>query len=101
MNLKGNSVLASLFALVVILFRSLDVLPDLLIKKLEWLGDRSYSIYLVHMPLLYIAKYTPVTQIGKDENRILQSAIAVATSILLGAFSYSKIEKRFRRLSSR
>ena len=96
MNLKISSILASLFAVMVILFKSLDVLPDFLIKKLEWLGDRSYSIYLVHMPLLYIAKYTPVTQIGKGENRIVQSVIAVVASILLGALSYSKIENRFR-----
>jgi len=66
-----------LFAVIVILFKSLDVLPEFLIEKLEWLGDRSYSIYLVHMPLLYIAKYSPVTQIGTVENRIIQSTIAV------------------------
>jgi len=96
MNLKGSSVLASLFAVLVILFKSLDELPDFLIEKLEWLGDRSYSIYLVHMPLLYIAKYSPVTQIGKGENRIVQSVTAVVASILLGAMIYSKIENRFR-----
>ena len=96
MNLKVSSILASLFAVILILFKSLDVLPDFLIKKLEWVGDRSYSIYLVHMPLLCIAKYSPVTQIGKGENRIVQSAIAVVASILLGALSYSKIENRFR-----
>jgi len=95
-NLKVSSIFASLFALIVILFKSLDVLPDFLIKKLEWVGDRSYSIYLVHMPLLYLARYSPVTQIGKGENRIVQSIIAVVASLLLGALSYSKIENRFR-----
>jgi peptidoglycan/LPS O-acetylase OafA/YrhL len=96
MNLKGSSAVASLFAVMVILFKSLKVLPDFLIKKLEWLGDRSYSIYLVHMPLLYIAKYSPVIQIGNGENRIVQSVIAVVASILLGALSYSKIENKYR-----
>ena len=96
MNLKVSSILASLFAVMVILFESLYVLPNFLIKKLEWLGDRSYSIYLIHMPLLYIAKYSPVTQIGKGENRIVQSVIAVVASILLGALSYSKIENKYR-----
>ena len=65
LNLKFTSIVASFFAVIVILFKSLDVLPDFLNKKLEWLGDRSYSIYLVHMPLVYIAKYSPVFQIGK------------------------------------
>ena len=96
MSLKVSSIFASLFAVTVIVYKSLDVLPEILIAKLEWFGDRSYSIYLVHMPLLYLAKYSPVTQIGNGENRTIQSVIAVIASILLGALSYSKIENRFR-----
>ena len=96
MSLKASSIFASLIAVTVIVFKSLDVLPEILISKLEWVGDRSYSIYLVHMPLLYVAKYSLVTQIGNGENRIVQSTIAVVASILLGALSYSKIENKFR-----
>jgi len=96
MSLKASSTLATLFAVIIILFKSLDLLPDFLIKKFEWVGDRSYSIYLVHMPLLYLAEFSPITQIGKGDNRIVQSVIAVVASILLGALSYSKIENRFR-----
>ena len=94
---KVSSIFANLFAVSVILSKSLEVLPDFLIKKFEWLGDRSYSIYLVHMPLVYIAKFSPMTQIGSGGNRIIQSAIAVVASILLGALSYSKIENRYRK----
>ena len=97
-DLKVSSLLASLFAVIVILFKSLDLLPDFLTKNLEWVGDRSYSIYLVHMPLLYIAKYSPVMQIGTGEKRIIQSVLAVLASISLGALSYSKIENRYRNL---
>ena len=96
MNLKVSSILASFIAVIVILFKSLDGLPDFLIKKLEWVGDRSYSIYLLHMPLLFLAKYSPLMQIGTGENRKIQSAIAVVASILLGALSYSKIENKYR-----
>jgi hypothetical protein len=96
MNLKISSILASLFAVIVILFKSLDVLPNFLTQRLVWVGDRSYSIYLVHMPLLYLAKYSPVTQIGSGENPIIQSGIAVIASIVLGALSFSKIENRYR-----
>lgn len=95
-GLKFSSILASVFAVIVIVLRSLEDLPDILTNKLEWLGDRSYSIYLVHMPLLYLAKYSPMTQIGSGENRIIQSIIAVFASILIGALSYSKIENRYR-----
>ncbi len=95
-NLKASSILASLSALFVIIFRSLNALPNVLIHKLAWVGDRSYSIYLVHMPVLYLVKYSPVTLIGIDENRNIQVIIAVFASILLGALSYSKIENRYR-----
>ena len=95
-GLRSSSILASLFAVYVIIFKSLDVLPDFLTKQLEWLGDRSYSIYLVHMPLVYIAKYSPIFKIGNGENRIVQSTIVLVASILLGALSYSKIENRYR-----
>ncbi len=96
LSLKIGSSLASYFAVFVILFKSLYVMPNFLVKQLEWLGDRSYSIYLVHMPLLYLAKYSPVTQIGNSENRMIQSVLACVASILLGACSYSTIENRFR-----
>jgi peptidoglycan/LPS O-acetylase OafA/YrhL len=98
MNLKVSSILASFIAVIVILFKSLDVLPDFLIEKLVWVGDRSFSIYLVHMPLLYLAEYSPLMQIGTGENRIIQSVIAVVASILLGALSFSTIENRFRNM---
>jgi peptidoglycan/LPS O-acetylase OafA/YrhL len=97
MNLKVSSIFASFFAVFVILFKSLDVLPDFLIKKFEWVGDRSYSIYLVHMPFLYLAKYSPLMQIGTSENHLIQSVVAVVASILLGALSYSKIENKYRK----
>lgn len=96
MNLKPSSILASVLAVIVIVFKSLDVLPNFLTNKLEWLGDRSYSIYLVHMPLLYIAKYSPMTQMGISENRVIQSIVAVVATIVLGSICYSRIEKRFR-----
>ena len=96
LNFKFSSIIASFFAVIVILFKSIDVLTNFLILRLAWVGDRSYSIYLVHMSLVYIAKYSPIFQIGKGENRIVQSTIVLVASILLGALSYSKIENRYR-----
>jgi hypothetical protein len=53
------------------------------------------------MPLLYLAKYSPVIQIGNDEHFLVQSVIAMIASILLGSLSYSRIENRYRDKSSR
>jgi peptidoglycan/LPS O-acetylase OafA/YrhL len=93
----SSSILTACFAILVIKFNSLDVLPNVLAQKLAWVGDRSYSIYLVHLPLLYIAQYSPISQIGADENQIIQSMIAVAASLFIGSFIYSKIEIKYKR----
>jgi peptidoglycan/LPS O-acetylase OafA/YrhL len=96
MGLKISSFLASITAFLVIFYKSLDVLPKKFIVLLEWLGDRSYSIYLIHMPLIYLARYSPLTDIGNGQNRIIQSVIAVSVSFALGSLIYEKIENRFR-----
>lgn len=93
---RYGSIIASLIATVVIVLRSLEIVPIFISSKLEWLGDRSYSIYLVHMPLIYIAKYALATSIGDGQTRTIQTIIAVVASVIFGSISYSKIENRFR-----
>lgn len=93
-ELRIGSIIASGLAVLVLLLRSLDVIPKFLASPLEWVGDRSYSIYLVHMPILYIAKYSPDTAFGS--NRLPQTFLGVCLSVLLGSLSYSKIEQKYR-----
>jgi len=95
-NLKVSSAIASFITIIVIRFRSIDSLPNFLVSKLEWLGDRSYSIYLVHMPLIYLATYWLEPQTGVIGSKAFQSTIAVIASIALGALSYSTIENKYR-----
>ncbi|MEI9907350.1 MAG: acyltransferase family protein [Actinomycetota bacterium] len=63
-------------------------------KLFVWLGDRSYSIYLLHMPLMFVAKYSPLGHFGT--NRAVPTFVALILSFVLGHFSYSKIEGRYR-----
>ena len=91
-----NSILVSFLTAAIIMFRSFDVLPRNIRKILQWLGDRSYSIYLIHMPLLFIANFSPVFQIGFDAHRYAFSIIAVLLTLFLGSISYSQVENRFR-----
>jgi peptidoglycan/LPS O-acetylase OafA/YrhL len=59
----------------------------------SWVGDRSYSIYLVHMPLLYLAKHSP--GLGNELNQRLITIIVIVTSILLGHLQFEFVEKKF------
>lgn len=99
-SIKLSSILASFLAALVIILRGLEVKPNYLTEALEWLGDRSYSIYLLHLPLLWLAKYSRATQIGDGNSRSIQIVIAVIVSVVLGSVSYSKIENRFRGRAS-
>jgi peptidoglycan/LPS O-acetylase OafA/YrhL len=91
-----GSVLASATALTLIAFRALEGIPSFISTMLAWLGDRSYSIYLVHMPLLYVAKFSPLMTLESSESRTFEIIIAIAVSIFLGALIFSRIENRFR-----
>jgi len=95
-NTKISSVIVSLLTVTIIATKSLNILPHFVIRKFEWLGDRSYSIYLVHMPLMFIAKYSTITAIGDGKDRKVETTVALIASILLGALSYAMVENRFR-----
>ena len=98
-DLKNSSVLATFLTLAVIMLRSLKYIPDYISTILEKLGNSSYSIYLVHMPILYLAKYSPAFEFSIREDRLIQSTFGVIASIVFGNFSYLKIENRFRNFS--
>lgn len=90
-----SSVIITIITLAGILLRTLDSLPCTLSKILLWLGDRSYSIYLFHMPLLYVAKYSLIFD-SSSKDRYFLSAVAVILSLALGSVSYTHIENRYR-----
>jgi len=98
-EIRASSFLASLFTLIVIGFRSLEILPHKLNRILIWLGDRSYSIYLFHMPLIYLAQFSPAFNIGNFESRDAQSLIAVFLSLSFGSICYKFVENRYRKLT--
>lgn len=95
-NLKYSSTIITFLTLILIWSKSLENLQGFIAAKLEWLGDRSYSIYLYHMPLIYVAQYSLIFSEGNSVDNSIESIIAVIISIVLGSLSYSKIENRFR-----
>jgi len=84
---------ATVTAFVVIYFKLLFRLPSIFQSILAWVGDRSYSIYLMHLPLIYIAKNSPIFG---DSRRLIVTGLSVIASILLGALIFAQIENRFR-----
>jgi peptidoglycan/LPS O-acetylase OafA/YrhL len=59
-----------------------------------WLGERSYSIYLYHFPLIYLVRYSVFPQ-EFYRNYLLSISLFIII-IFIGALSYAKIETRFR-----
>lgn len=61
-------------------------------KFLEWVGDRSYSIYLYHLPFLVIfgGSFVPY------DYRAPLKILALFLTLILGNFSYRKVEEKFR-----
>lgn len=72
-------------------FKLQTVLPQMV-----WIGNRSYSIYLVHVPLIYILQTSPIFREFGDDNALLVQAFSLLSSVLLGHLIYSKIENRFK-----
>lgn len=94
---NSGSVLISVLTLVAIIFESFNHLPNLLKLNMEWIGNRSYSIYLVHMPLLYLVKYSPTPIFGTGRMQFIAILAAVLFSFILGDLGFAKIERKFRK----
>jgi len=58
-------------------------------NKITWIGVRSYSIYLIHWPVLVLANY--LFGLG-----VLKNILCIVVSVPLSAFLYRFIENPFR-----
>ena len=68
--------------------------PSYYIKTLlVWIGDRSYSIYLYHLPLIYLSLYSPLSA-SRFHLRALGTVFCVVTAFFLAHWSYTKVELR-------
>ncbi len=64
-------------------------------ELLQWIGNRSYSIYLIHLPLFYILTDTPVME--RFSNSFYPKMAFMAILICFSQILYSKIELPYRR----
>lgn len=59
---------------------------------LAWIGDRSYSIYLYHLPLVFLTRHSPYIN---DFSRSISMSIALILTFVLGDLSFRLVEKKF------
>jgi peptidoglycan/LPS O-acetylase OafA/YrhL len=99
-SIKFNSLAVTIFSSLIIYSKWLEINIPFLRKVLIWFGDRSYSLYLIHMPLIYIAKYSPYIQTNSFSNLSWPPVIALSITLILSSLSYSLIENRYRLKSA-
>lgn len=66
----------------------------------SWLGDRSYSVYLFHFPLIYLARFSPIFGDHSSPKR-LYLIYALALTLVLSEFSYRFVERILQKNYSR
>jgi peptidoglycan/LPS O-acetylase OafA/YrhL len=98
-NPVGTTLFVTLLTGLLLYFHSLYSLPLKIQHLLQWIGYRSYSIYLIHMPLCYVAKYSPLESFGILPNTLFTNSLAMFLSLAMGTLIYSKIENPLRRHS--
>lgn len=64
------------------------------IKPAQWIGDRSYSIYLWHWPICVVLTHFDI----QDDPLLI--ALGIFSSITLGHISYELVESKFRQRSA-
>lgn len=97
LNISGIlwTLLVTFITVLFLAFGSNEGAQPNFVRCLSWVGDRSYSIYLLHMPLLFIGRYSPLFE--NSTHRLIVGCMGCFGSIALGSIMYSKIEQKFRR----
>ena len=102
LSFKMSSIIICFVSALVIHFRSVEVLPFVIRQIFKFLGDRSYSIYLVHMPLIHLLNHSDsISGIFKNGSSTLAFFVKIIISVVIGTLNYSLIEKRFRNVPIR
>ena len=94
--LNGNHILEQLIIVcissLIIKAKTSELFAPPPVKTLSRIGDWSYSIYLYHLPFIYIANYSDLIP---DSQRHLFKIIAILVSFLVGWTSFRFVELNF------
>ena len=93
-----NLLIAVLFTSAMIITRSLDQVPRIFNRLLGFFGDRSYSLYLVHLPIFYLISLSPIPQRFLGDGSLFLVGIALIFTLLLGNWMYLYVEIKFHKV---
>jgi peptidoglycan/LPS O-acetylase OafA/YrhL len=78
--------------LLIILFGNNSNYSIFLFFPFSWLGDRSYSIYLFHFPLIYLARFSPIFG-DQSQSKKVYLIYALTLTFILSEISYRFVER--------
>ena len=99
LDYSRNSFVATFLSALVIHTSALEETHRTLKRPLIWIGYRSYSIYLLHMPIFYTIQFSPVMHENYINNTLIWSLSGIFLSIICGSINFTFIESRFRNNS--
>ncbi len=88
-----NSLCATFLGLYVIHNNSINSLGKIFIKVFSYVGNISYSLYLVHMPIVVALETFPIF-LGINTN--VKRIFSLLSTFLLGYILYTYIENKYR-----
>ena len=91
-----SQVAITILTVLVLAFNSHCVYPKVVENSFIWLGNRSYSIYIIHMPVIWIAKHSSILDTNSTVFSAVKAFFAIGMSLALGSWMYSTIEKPYR-----
>jgi len=92
----GYTVAALLFAVLIVMLSQMEPTYVFSHPVLVWIGQRSYGIYIYHLPIFLALEKAHIP--GHNLNGLFITLLRVALSFLAAELSYRYVEKPFLRL---
>jgi len=92
-DLNQKPLVITLLTSIAIASRTIDLYSQKINDAVLYIGDRSYSAYLCHMPIIYIFHYSPYLEIL---NKPAAYILIILSMLFVTRFLYNNFEARYR-----
>jgi peptidoglycan/LPS O-acetylase OafA/YrhL len=73
-----------------------QISPRWLWRLGRWVGDISYPLYLLHVPIIFLAKFSPILMVGDGVSREIPVIVCVPVIFVFASIVHIRVEKRYR-----